>query len=79
MTTIRCLCSGLFAVALLAQQPETSDQVFRATGSVMKFAGFTAVYTEGHEEAVAKKPGSATEERSTSSNGRSGSVVTVRA
>ena len=35
MTTIRCLCSGLLAVALLAQQPETSDQVFRATVNVV--------------------------------------------
>lgn len=39
------------AVDVLAKDKQGHDQRFRATGSVLKFAGFTAVYMEGSEDA----------------------------
>lgn len=38
------------AVDILAKNKQNVEHQFRATGSVMKFAGFTAVYLEGTEE-----------------------------
>lgn len=38
------------AVDIVARDQANQEQKFRATGSVMKFAGFTAVYMEGTEE-----------------------------
>jgi DNA topoisomerase-1 len=38
------------AVDLITKSSDGKEQVFRATGSVVKFAGFTAIYTEGVEE-----------------------------
>jgi DNA topoisomerase-1 len=38
------------AVDIVTKDKKGHNQQFRATGSVMKFAGFTAVYLEGHED-----------------------------
>ena len=37
-------------IDIIAQDKAGNEQVFRATGSVLKFAGFTAVYMEGSDE-----------------------------
>ncbi|MGK5084317.1 type I DNA topoisomerase [Bdellovibrionota bacterium FG-1] len=37
------------AIDVIARDQNGQDQQFRATGSVVKTPGFTAVYTEGHE------------------------------
>ncbi len=43
------------AVDVIAFDSQKREICFRATGSVVKFAGFTAVYSEGHDENTAKK------------------------
>ena len=43
------------AVDIVTVDKQKDAQTFRATGSVMKFAGFTKVYTEGQEEAEKRK------------------------
>jgi DNA topoisomerase-1 len=43
------------AVDVVTRDKSGNDQIFRATGSVMKFAGFTQVYTEGKEDADRRK------------------------
>jgi len=43
------------AVDILTQDKTGHEQRFRATGSVIKFPGFTAVYSEGKEEAQKAK------------------------
>jgi DNA topoisomerase-1 len=40
----------LTAVDIVAKDKAGNDQTFRATGSILKFAGFTAVYTEAAED-----------------------------
>jgi DNA topoisomerase-1 len=47
------------AVDVAAKDRSGRGQTFRATGSVLKFAGFTKVYTEGREDADRRKRGSA--------------------
>jgi DNA topoisomerase-1 len=42
------------AVDFVTQDKAGHEQVFRATGSVMKFAGFTAVYSESEEEGASE-------------------------
>jgi DNA topoisomerase-1 len=44
-------------------QPGRERAGFRASGSIMKFPGFTAVYTEGQDEDEAAKEGAEDEER----------------
>jgi DNA topoisomerase I len=43
------------AVDIVAKDKAGNDQQFRATGSVVKFPGFTAVYSEGAEEGSSDK------------------------
>jgi DNA topoisomerase-1 len=43
------------AVDVVAIDKKKTEHRFRATGSVIKFAGFTAVYTEGHDEIGGEK------------------------
>ena len=44
------------SMELAGKSTKGDDALLRVTGSKIKFAGFTAVYEESQEEAVAKKP-----------------------
>src|SRR6185295_16429061 len=50
------------AVDVVAKDKKGNEQQFRATGSVIKFPGFTAVYSEGAEEGDKARAGEDAEE-----------------
>lgn len=59
------------AVDMTTKDSKGNEHIFRATGSVIKFPGFTAVYTEGHEEVQAgKKAAQENEEAAPQDEGR---------